>query len=76
MTASFYDYFLNDKYDDRVILRDSVREYTVFDVKNMFGKEISGNENLRCIVNFLESALEDTDYIPEFTTSGSTAGEA
>ena len=76
MTDRFYEYFLTDKFDNNVILKDSEKEYTVKDVKNMFGKEISGNENLRCIVNFLESALEDTDYIPEFTTSGSTAGEA
>ena len=76
MTDKFYEYFLTDRFDNKVILKSAKREYTVKDVKNMFGKEIENNENLKDIIDFLNKTVNSSNDVIEFKTSGSTANES
>ena len=76
MTDKFYEYFLTDRFDNKVILKSAKREYTVKDVKNMFGKEIEDNENLKDIIDFLNKTVNSSNDVIEFKTSGSTANES
>ena len=62
MTDRFYEYFLTDKFDNNVILKDSEKEYTVKDVKNMFGKDIEGNETLKDIIDFLNKSFGKENF--------------
>ena len=75
MTVSFYEYFLTNKYDERIILRDVSREYSVKDVKSLLGKEIPENETLQSIVDFINKMIFTENQVLEFYTSGSTSSK-
>ena len=73
MTAKFYDYFSGNDYDNRVVFKDSQREYTVLEVKQILEKKLDAGEKFKDIIDFLTNVIRDKNYITKIYTSGTSA---
>lgn len=73
MTDNFLEYFLTNEYDEKVILKDSQKSYTVKDVKKMLDIKQAENENLACILDFINKTINAENPIIELQTSGSSS---
>lgn len=76
MANNFFEYFKSDKYDKKIILKSSDKNYSVSDVKNLLKNGYFGcNENFQIILNAIKNVLDDKEYIFHFSTSGSTSNK-
>ena len=68
MANNFFEYFKSDKYDKKIILKSSDKNYSVSDVKNLLKNGYFGcNENFQIILNTIKNILDDKEYIFHFS---------
>lgn len=80
MTANYLKYFYTNKFDEKVILKNKNKTYTVLEIKNLIGKkldflkniqeeniEIDANDSFEFIINFFASTFSSKTIYPVCT---------
>ncbi len=76
MANNFFEYFESNKYDKKIILKSSDKNYSVLDVKNLLKNGYFGNnEAFQIILETTKNVLENKEYIFHFSTSGSASNK-
>lgn len=76
MANNFFEYFESNKYDKKIILKSSDKNYSVLDVKNLLKNSYFGNnEAFQIILETIKNVLENKEYIFHFSTSGSASNK-
>ena len=75
MTVNFIEYFADKKYENKILFKDSLKSYTVSDVKKFLEKEIQGEDNFSIILKYLKNILQNPNFALDFVTSGTSGNQ-